>query len=278
MNANQFLNKENVETLWDVITDEDTFKFLSKDHQSIVLKVFETNINGFFKTEKQTERVTLIELNKKYILLILNYIRQHFPEKMPSKIRIHDEPQVKELITYEEIQNDKKSQFEKNLIARQNEFTSAMTLPVPEVPNFADKYKDTPISDIDKIIKEMTAKRNYDVEQLVLTSSSTSSSSDLSNENWLKPQETSIKNEKFTKPLNTLAPLKNVTWGFNEEYTDDTSYEEDNIFKKLKKNSSTVTMKEKTVEERLTHIEDTIQTFNTKIDRILYFMEKIETK
>jgi hypothetical protein len=37
-------------------------------------------------------------------------------------------------------------------------------------------------------------------------------------------------------------------------------------------------MKEKTVEERLTHIEDTIQTFNTKIDRILYFMEKIETK
>lgn len=271
MNVDNFLDKKNIETLWDVITDEDIFKFLSKDHQSSIFKVFDTNINGFFHAEKQSEGVTLIDMNKKYILLILKYIRTNFPEKMPSKIKIHTDAPVKNLITYEEIQNDKKSQFEKSLMDRQNEFTCAMTVPVPEVPDFADKYKDKPISDIDKIIKEMMAKRNYDEETLLISASS-------SNENWLKPQETSIKNEKFIKPSNPESPLKNVTWGVNEEYTDDSQYEDENIFKKLKKIPSTFTMNEKTVEERLTHIEDKIITFNNKIDRILYLMEKIETK
>ena len=49
MNINNFLHKENLNTLWDVISDEDIFKFLSRDIQSKVAELFTNN----FKELKQ---------------------------------------------------------------------------------------------------------------------------------------------------------------------------------------------------------------------------------
>ena len=239
MQINNFFNKENVNTLWDVISDEDIFKSLHRDAQSQILNVFSTNIKGFFENEK-TKTNNLIDINKKYIMLILNYIKTTFSQQKHSKIKILEEAPIKELITYEEIQNDRKSQFEKDLGKLQEEFTNSMSLPVPEVPTFADKYVDTPISEMDKMIKEMTAKRNYEVEQINRNYQDANNAT-----KWLQPQETSIKTDKFApqkqpeefmqtnsrvKYLNTLdltnnnneitsvdSPKKNVTWGKNDE-------------------------------------------------------------
>ena len=273
MQINNFFNKENVNTLWDVISDEDIFKSLHRDAQSQILNVFSTNIKGFFENEK-TKTNNLMDINKKYIMLILNYIKTNFSQQKHSKIKILEEAPIKELITYEEIQNDRKSQFEKDLGKLQEEFTNSMSLPVPEVPTFADKYVDTPISEMDKMIKEMTAKRNYEVEQINHNYQDANNAT-----NWLQPQETSIKTDKFAsqkqpdeftqtnsrvKYLNTLdltnnnnnnneitsleSPKKNVTWGKNDEivlnvdvnYSANTNTNtnkdiEENIFKKLKR-------------------------------------------
>ena len=273
MQINNFFNKENVNTLWDVISDEDIFKSLHRDAQSQILNVFSTNIKGFFENEK-TKTNNLMDINKKYIMLILNYIKTNFSQQKHSKIKILEEAPIKELITYEEIQNDRKSQFEKDLGKLQEEFTNSMSLPVPEVPTFADKYVDTPISEMDKMIKEMTAKRNYEVEQINHNYQDANNAT-----NWLQPQETSIKTDKFAsqkqpdeftqtnsrvKYLNTLdltnnnnnnneitsleSPKKNVTWGRNDEIVSnvDVNYSantntntnkdiEENIFKKLKR-------------------------------------------
>ena len=38
MNINNFLTKENVNTLWDVISDEEIFKFLSRDITIYIIK------------------------------------------------------------------------------------------------------------------------------------------------------------------------------------------------------------------------------------------------
>ena len=193
MNIGNFLQKENINMLWDVISDEDIFKFLTRDVQSKISQLFLNNINGFFETER-TKTKNITDINKKYILLILNHIKKNYPYQMPNKIKILEEPikNVKELITYEEIQNDRASQFEKDLNKRQEEFTNAMTLKVPNIPEFSDNFADTPIKDMDKIIKEMTSKRNYEVEQI-----NRSYQSDINNSsNWLTPQETSIKAEK----------------------------------------------------------------------------------
>jgi hypothetical protein len=304
MSIQNFLKKENVDTLWDVIIDEDIFKFLSKDIQEKVFQVFLDNIKGFFSAEK-TNTTHLIDMNKKYILLILTYIRKNYPNQIHNKIKIYDEQPVKESITYEEIQNDKKSQFEKDLQKRQEDFTNAMALPIPEVPEFSDNFKETPISEMDKMIKEMTAKRNYDVEQINKAYQSTIENADT----WLKPQETSVKGEKLvpnTKTNNLIASQenngklkylnlddntliqknRNVTWGQNEEFDiptlEDDFDSDNNIFKKLKKVPSnleniTLTMNESTstlqVEERLLQIEKRLESYDNKMDKILELLQ-----
>uniref|UniRef100_A0A6C0AR06 Uncharacterized protein n=1 Tax=viral metagenome TaxID=1070528 RepID=A0A6C0AR06_9ZZZZ len=207
-NSNPFLKKQNIETLWDVISEEEIFKFLSRDIQAKISDMFISNIKGFFEVERNKTN-NLVDINKKYILLILNYIKNTFPENLPNKIKIfNEEPVSKELITYEEIQNEKKSQFEKELSKVQEEFTSSMSLPVPEKPNFADKYSDSPISEMDKMIKEITAKRNYDVEQINQNYQTNINQAD----NWLKSQETSVKAEKLNPDFKS-----DTTTGFQSE-------------------------------------------------------------
>lgn len=307
MQINNFLNKENVNTLWDVISDEDIFKSLHRDAQSQILNVFSNNIKGFFENEK-TKTNNLIDINKKYIMLILNYIKTNFSQQKHSKIKILEEAPIKELITYEEIQNDRKSQFEKDLGRLQEEFTNSMTLPVPEVPTFTDKYVDTPISEMDKMIREMTAKRNYEVEQINRNYQDANNAT-----NWLQPQETSIKTDKFAsqkqpeeftqtnsrvKYLNTLdltnnnneitsldSPKKNVTWGKNDEivsnvdshYTANTDVEE-NIFKKLKRVGNNENIKlelnENITENRITKLEVELTNLHKKMDFIIDLLKQ----
>jgi hypothetical protein len=296
MNISGFLHQDNISTLWEVISDEEIFKFLPKDSQSKISQVFLNNIRGFFETEK-TKTTNLVDMNKKYIMLMLTHIKQHFVPQMPNKIKISEEPPIKELITYEEIQTERQSQFEKDLTRRQDEFTRTMTLNAPQTPDFTDKLEDKPIEGMDRLIKEMTAKRNYEVEQInrnyTLDANQTS--------NWLKPQETSVKTEKFpvqdalttsSNPRPKLLPLdeapngevgrKNVTWGANNEIaatildsTDDDF--EANIFKKLKRvgpepaqqNNIQLSLNENPQEMRIANVEKQISSLHSKMDAII---------
>lgn len=282
MTSKNFLNKENISMIWDVISDEDIFKFLSRDIQNKIASVFTNNLKGFFDNES-TQTNNLININKKYIMLILNYITKNYPYQ-PNKIKILEEikPQVsKELITYEEFQNDKKSQFEKELSKRQEDFTNSMALQVPDVPEFGDKFEEKPITEMEKIIKEMTAQRNYEVEQI--------NKKFQPPDTWLKSQETSIKNEKninqkapnfeentnnrlkYIKTENEVINLnspekkKNVTWSENLEAENNDFTQNNNIFNKLKKinnNQPQITFEELTL-NNTNNTNDTNDTNNT---------------
>ena len=305
MNTSGFLLKENLEMLWDVISDEEIFKFLSRDIQSKIADLFSKNIKGFYDIER-IKINNLIDLNKKYILLILNHIKKTYPYQ-PNKIKIYDEVPIKEQhITAEEIQNERKTQFEKDLQERQQEFENSINVKVPPVPEFSDKYEDKPISEMDKILKEMTAKRNYDVEQI-----NHNYNSDITQtNNWLKPQETSLKNEKLTpqksneeqsqnysrfKFLNnidennsenletnkTISPKKNVSWSDNSNF-ELVDEDEQNIFNKLKKvnkkeevrNDITLEMQETINEDRISNLENEMKTINNKIDMIIDLLKQ----
>jgi hypothetical protein len=291
MNINNFLTKENVNTLWDVISDEEIFKFLSRDIQANVGNLFSTNIKGFFETER-VKTNNLVEINKKYILLILNYIKKNYPHQ-PSKIKILEEPVVKELITYEELHTERKTHFEKDLQQRQQEFEDTMSIKAPPVLEFADKFTDKPIGEMDKIIKEMTSKRNYEVEQF-----NRNYQTDINQvTNWLKPQDTSIKSEKFVPPtkqeeqpsqstrfkyLNAeeqekpenKKTLKKVSWNENLE---DSSEEVEDIFKKLKKVNipeENTTFAGNYDTNRITNLETEMKNLNAKMDAILELLRE----
>jgi hypothetical protein len=53
MNNSDFLKKSNVSMLWDVISDEQIFKFLPRDTQIKVSEIFINNITGFFEVERK---------------------------------------------------------------------------------------------------------------------------------------------------------------------------------------------------------------------------------
>jgi len=163
MSTRQFIQNDNVVMLWEVISDEEIFKYLSREIQAKVYQLFLNNIQGFFDIEK-IKTTSLVDINKKYILLILNHIRKNYPVQ-PNKITIHQEP-VKESITYEEIQNDRRNKFERELNRHQEEFQDFMTIKAPSVPEFADKERDEPIKEMDKILKEIQTSRNYEIEQI----------------------------------------------------------------------------------------------------------------
>lgn len=306
MSVANFLSKENIITLWDVINDEEIFRYLSKNDTNSILELFQKNLKGFYESER-IKTGDLINMNKKYILLIMNHIKNNYQTKQPVKIKIHEDIPInknneKELITYEEIQNDRKSQFERDLNKRQEEFTNAMALPLPDVPDFSDKLNDKPITEMEKMIEEMKAQRNYEVE----TINKTFTPSNIQNEtnNWLKSQDTSIKNEKIIQPIqkpsivnlenNTklkyikidnneitlnspIEQKKNVTWGTNQtkEFLNDEDDKilEENIFNKLKKvpsvknNMNNIT--QNTYEERLQFLEENLLSLNDKIETII---------
>lgn len=299
MSVSLFNTKDNIKMLWDVISDVDIFTFLTPDIQSKIYSLFLNNIQGFFEVERKKNNL-LVDLNKKYILLILNHIKKTYPYQ-PSKIKIYNEqPQSKELITFEEIQNDRKTQFEKDFNRRQEEFEDSMTLKTPPVPEFADKESDKPIKEMDKILKEMQAQRNYEVDQINRTYN-TSNKVD----NWLKPQETSLKTEKFEikqeqpqsysrfKFLNEIEPKlsptnskKNVSFSNDvvNIFQEDDDYEDINIFSKLKKvkkeDNIKLEINEPTInetnlnEDRIANLERNMLNLNEKMDKILVLLSQ----
>ena len=187
MSKNDFLTKQNVSLLWEVIMDNDIMKNKPQIEISQIIDIFNVNLKKFHDS---TNNNNLTELNKNYITVIMNFINKNFnkPAQPP--------PVEKKLVTYEELQNDRLTKFEKDFNSRQQEFTSAMALPVPPTPDFSDK-KDEPLSEIEVEVKKYMAQRNYDVEQLNKT---IANNNDNQASSWLKPQETSLKSEKL--PLN----------------------------------------------------------------------------
>lgn len=304
MTLKQFTQKQNIEMLWDVISDEEIFRFLTPDIQHKISQLFINNIQGFFESEKNKSNL-LVDINKKYILLILNHIRKTYPYQ-PSKIKIYNEAPTKELITYEEIQNDRKTQFEQEFNKRQTEFEDSINIKTPPALDFKDKEADRPIKEMDKLVKEMQAQRNYEVEQINRTYNNYNQI-----DNWLKPQDTSLKGEKFEsnkdssekleqqnnrfKFLNNLdtnlsnnnSPTnnkKNVSFSNADDiktFTDTDDEDDNNIFSRLKKVNrkedlilETNTQKNMNQEDRIINLERNMNNLNEKLDRILDLLSK----
>jgi hypothetical protein len=224
-----FLTTQNIGLLWDILSDGDIIKNGSKQYVENVFNVFKGNLRGFYDVESKKPS-TLVDLNKKYILLILNYINNSHTESINQQQFLPPKPsETTPLVTFEDIQNNRQTQFEKELNRYQTEFTTAMTMPVPPVPDFSIKLDEGPIKEIAEKIRQMTLSRNYDIEQINKTHAN-------SQQNWLNPEETSLKSEKLsinklTNANDTKSP-NNATSVNGIKYIKIDNYEMDgNVYK-----------------------------------------------
>jgi len=309
--VHQFLNKENIQVLWDVLIEDPTVKNFCSSHEKIIelTKIFESNVKGFYDMERKNCD-NLIEMNKKYMLLIINYLNSqillvnsknmarvqqpiqlsHYQSQNTQqqqefrKITIHDE-QIKQPITYEEIQNERKTQFEKDLYNRQREFTNAMTNPVPPVPDFSDKI-DEPISEIELEIKRIQEQRNYDMDLInknyqknITEQNKNIINNDIvSNDNtnsWLKGENTSIKNEKHiswaadTTENNDNSFLTKLKKTNQIDSIDTYISGNTNINKNMSLNIDT------NIYEEINYLKDEVNSLNIKLNIIMEKIEKI---
>ena len=71
MSTNDFLTKQNVDLLWEVIIDDDLFKNKPKELINQIGAIFRQNLRGFNETEKNNSS-NLMSMNKRFIGIILN--------------------------------------------------------------------------------------------------------------------------------------------------------------------------------------------------------------
>lgn len=191
MSTKDFLLGPNVQMLWEVLIDEDT---IMKDKRT--QETFVKTLPEFYEREKSKPQTTLIGLNKQFISLMLNLLRQA-PAQVARNI-----PTKKVLITQEELQNDRAANFEQELNKKQQEFTSAMAVPVPTTPVFTDNTKDTPLTEMNMIIQRTIAERNLELDKFYKSANKGDA------QNWLKSAPTSIKEEKAVQKASVMKTIK----------------------------------------------------------------------
>jgi hypothetical protein len=185
----EFITSENVELLWEIIMEEDIVKVIPKNRINEFRQFYIGQVKQYYDyVVGSNTHTSLVKINQDFISGFMKKI-QPAPQQQQQKTQT----KTKELYTAEEIQTDKRSQFESELTRKQNEFKNAMTVPVPEIPNFGDQL-DKPIgSAMDELIAKTLAERNYDVQ--MMQANSVNSAPNV--EQFLKSQETSV---KATKP------------------------------------------------------------------------------
>lgn len=192
----EFLKQNNIQLLWEVILDHESMVNKNRKELEEINNLFQQSISQFYEKERinqnQSHNINLMSINKKYISMFINNI---------SSININTSN--KPLITHEEIQENRMTQFEKEYANKQRDFTNSMTLPVPATPNFSDK-KDIPLDEMDIIMQRTIEQRNLEFEQF----QNLSNKNHVQVESWLKPAETSIKVEKNSNSNNNIKYIK----------------------------------------------------------------------
>jgi len=194
-----FLSDANIRMLWEIILDDDIVVNKNREEVTMINNIFLKVAQQFYDREKGNFK-DLIQANKKFISIIVNILNQNFPK--PKPLIIHKNNSIP--VTAEEIQKTRANEFDQEFNKKQEEFTQAMALPIPDVPNFSDNEKDEPISELDAVIKRAIAERNLEIQEI------TKNFNNEGVENWIKSSETSLRTEKQKEKDNAEKQFQNA--------------------------------------------------------------------
>jgi hypothetical protein len=203
MELQKFTNPENLKLLWEILLDE-TFQHMTKEELYNANQFFNNEIKVFYNTQinNKNTSINLLTLNQmclEKIILSYDYLKQ---SQQPQQQQ--PQQQQKQAYKAEDIQTERMSQFENQLTQKRQEFESAITLKKPPVPNFSDESRSEhiPINEMEALIAQTLAQRNFDISQITSNSNTKDASS------WLKPAETSIKTEKQQDNTSAIKYIK----------------------------------------------------------------------
>ena len=151
---------KNKELLWKLLCDNKNFVGMVKKDMKGTQTLFEEKIVETLQSSKQSN-VNLLTLNKEFLKTMNSYCNNMTTNKTSTvKISANNE-----LITKEDIQKNELNSFDTRLNKRQQEFNQ-YSQNKPEEISFIDDNEDTPLKDIDNILKSKIAERNYEVQNV----------------------------------------------------------------------------------------------------------------
>jgi hypothetical protein len=195
---NSFLSRENVDMLVEILLDDKPNKTQGDVNQIIQeINVFRnTHLNS-----SSVSNVSLLELNQQFLKRMISHNLQQQSLQPTSSIPTSSLstsskpnmslqlPSSNPNMSYrnEDLKAERLDFFDKQLNQKRQEFESAITLKKPTPPVFEDsKMLDKPISNMEELIAQTMAQRNFDISNIGSPQSS----------DWLSPISTSVKVEK----------------------------------------------------------------------------------
>jgi len=197
---NSFLSRENVDMLVEILLDDKPNKNQGDVNQIIQeINVFRnTHLNS-----SSVSNVSLLELNQQFLKRMISHSLQSQPSSslqssMPTSASLQSPSSLQQSLPTSSLQSpssyrneDLKAErldfFDKQLNQKRQEFESAITLKKPTPPIFEDsKMLDKPIANMEELIAQTMAQRNFDISNIGSPQSS----------DWLSPISTSVKVEK----------------------------------------------------------------------------------
>ena len=180
--ANVFLSSENTDLLWEVIVDDETIPKTDATRETFARMLPEFHRGAGQETD-------LFELNKLFIGRMLSTLSNASSASSASS-RGEATNARKPLVTHEELQTERRSAFEKEMQEKESEFKNAITLQVPDAPDFKDNVKDAPLTNVSETIQRMIAERNFEIDTISKAHDKKKA------EQWLSSSKTSIQDEK----------------------------------------------------------------------------------
>lgn len=286
-NLNNFLGQDNTQMLWGVLIDELNIKRDNNINYNQLITniqtIFNTNLNLF--RDKANMSQSIMSLNKQFLQQVIVAINQLVPnlkeEQSFKSIKIGE--YVSEPYNIEDIHTKRQTDFEKKVAQKQNELDSIINVKKPEPVNFSDNIKDEKIVQMDLLISETMARRNFEVEQIQNNNYNTNN---VNPETWLNPQETNVSLQKIkpeyvqqknnnTSYINLLTNQqsetnpKKVSWDENtiisQTYVD--TNQQTDIFLKLKRGPGPT--ETELLKEEIQLLKDQISKINEKLDKFI---------
>jgi hypothetical protein len=306
-NLQQFKTVKNINMLWEVLLDELNINTQNTSLTANVRSVFESNVNPFLA--RANPNSGLMNLNKIFLTQIVAAVNRLFPninQQPPVKlINISDEVVSSEPYKVEDIHNARQTEFETQVNQRRNDFENLVTVKKPKELDFSDKAETSKIKEMEALIAETIAKRNFDIEQIntnMNMSANVNTDTGQTPDEWLKPNNTSLRVEKqqpqqenvtsqrkhkyvnvndLEKEPSLIVPSKKVSFneGNNvtmtiEEYMEPQAQEviniPTNIFNKLKKMPEPIKTPEPNMQLQ-------INDMNKKIDTLFAMMTELSS-
>jgi hypothetical protein len=230
-----FLEKANINLLWEVLLDEldvneNNIKLIDK-----IKVIFTSNMEHFVASVSKNinNKIKLVELNKQFLSQIILAVKKLLfsTNSQMKKITIANE-EINEPYKIEDIHLSRQHNFESQVEKKRVELDKFMTPEKPKALDFSDKKKDGKITAMDSLIAEKMAERELDIHTTY---------TDYKPDTWLKPTETSIKNDKQLKKVSWTENVLDLNVDLNQK---EDSNSTSSIFNKLKKTQDNVVDKQ----------------------------------